>query len=128
MAHGLRNSALLLTALLLGACSSGNDDSAVEEPPFFTAGKDATGPLTMAELQIDIPNDVERWMSNDMKACFMNAVERRAAEACDPADIDPNDFPYWGGNVDKEKWSSHGKHMQRVLLAQAIVSWAMLDC
>lgn len=128
MARFFCTSALLVAALLLGACSNEADDSSAEEPPFFTADKDATGPLTMAELQIDIPNDVERWMSDDMKACFMNAVKHRAQEAGDPAGIDPDDFPYWGGNVDKEKWSSHGQHMQRVLLAQAIVSWAMLDC
>ena len=117
---------LLSCLFLVSACSG--DEPGAEEPPFFTADKNATGPLTLAELQIDIPDDVEKWMSESKKSCFMDAVERRALEAGDPAAIDPDDFPYWGGNVDRGTWSRHGKHMQRVLLAQAIVSWAMMDC
>ena len=128
----MRILALLYAALLLVACS-GNEsdnptDASAEEPPFFTADQHATGPLTLAELQIDLPSDVELWMTESKKSCFMDAVERRAQEAGDPAAIDPDDFPYWGGNVDQEKWSQHSKHIQRVLLAQAIVSWAMMDC
>ena len=115
---------LLSCLFLLSACSG--DESGAEEPPFFTADRNATGPLTLAELQIDIPDDVEKWMSK--KSCFMHAVERRAQEAGDPAAIDPDDFPYWGGNVDRETRSRHSKHIQRVLLAQGIVSWAMMDC
>ena len=128
----MRILALLCAILLLVACSgnesNNSDDNAVEEPPFFTADKHATGPLTLAELQIDIPDDVEKWMSESKKYCFMDAVERRALDAGDPAALDPDDFPYWGGNVDRETWSGHSRHIQRVLLAQAIVSWAMMDC
>ena len=128
----MRTLLLLFATIALVACSGPDsdrpDDSPAEEPPFFTVDENATGPLTLAELQIDIPSDVERWMSKDKKACFMNAVERRAQEAGDPASLDPNDFPYWGGNVDQEEWSGHTRHIQRVLLAQAVVSWAMMDC
>ena len=125
----MRMIGLLSCLFLLVACSGNeSDDAGAEEPPFFTADRNATGPLTLAELQIDIPRDVEKWMTESKKSCFMNAVERRAQEAGDPATIDPDDFPYWGGNVDKQEWSQHSKHLQRVLLAQAIVSWAMLDC
>ncbi|RZV37593.1 MAG: hypothetical protein EX272_05065 [Chromatiales bacterium] len=128
----MRILALLYAAMLLVACSGSEsdnpNDASAEEPPFFTADKNATGPLTLAELQIDIPKDVEKWMTESKKSCFMDAVERRAREAGDPAAINPDDFPYWGGNVDREKWSQHSNHIQRVLLAQAIVSWAMMDC
>ncbi len=117
---------------LLAACSdsvpglaSGTD---AEEPPFFVADRFGSGPLTLDELQITIPAEVDVAMSADRKVCFFKAVERRALEAGDPADIDPNEFPYWGGEVSRDEWSQHGNYMQRILLAQAIISWAMLDC
>ena len=106
----------------------GADDQASDEPPFFVADMNATGPLTLAELQIDIPDNVERWMTDKKKACFFDAVERRALEAGDPAEIDPDAFPYWGGEVSRDEWSRLGRYMQRVLLAQAVISWAMMDC
>jgi hypothetical protein len=128
----LRAMAMLSCLALFAACtdigSGSADDEASEEPPFFVADRHATGPLTLDELQIDIPDDVERWMNDSKKACFFAAVERRAIEAGDPADIDPDDFPYWGGEVSREDWSGHSTYMQRVLLAQAVISWAMMDC
>ena len=123
---------MLSCLVVLAACSDngsgGTDEKATDEPPFFVADRSATGPLTLDELQIDIPDDVERWMTDSKKACFLDAVERRAIEAGDPADVDPDDFPYWGGKVSREDWSQHDSYMQRVLLAQAVVSWAMMDC
>jgi hypothetical protein len=123
----------LLACLLVGTgCTdpsvggTGGADS--DEPPFFTANRNATGPLTLAELQIDIPDDIESFMSDAQRACFLEAVERRATEAGDPADLDPDDFVYWGGKVNREQWRKHDPYMQRVLLAQGIVSWAMMDC
>ena len=128
----LRTVSMLSCLVILTACSdtvsSGADDEASDEAPFFVADRNATGPLTLNELQIDIPDDVERWMTDSKKACFFDAVERRAIEAGDPADIDPDDFPYWGGEVSRDDWSQHSSYMQRVLLAQGIVSWAMMDC
>lgn len=128
----LRTASMLACLVILAACSdnasSGAHDEASDEPPFFVADRNATGPLTLDELQIDIPDDVERWMTDSKKVCFFDAVERRAIEAGDPADIDPDDFPYWGGEVSREEWSQHSSYIQRVLLAQAVVSWAMMDC
>lgn len=67
-------------------------------------------------------------MSDSDRACFFANVERRALQAGDPGELDPEAFPYWGGNVSRDEWNRHSNHMLRVLLAQAIVSWAMLDC
>lgn len=34
----------------------------------------------------------------------------------------------WGGEVTREEWVRHSNYMQRVLLAQAVIGWAMMDC
>ena len=122
LATVLRKVSMLSCLVILAACSdivsSGADDESADEAPFFVADRNATGPLTLDELQIDIPDKVERWMTDSKKACFLEAVERRAIEAGDPANVDPDDFPYWGGKVSREDWSQHSAYMQRVLLAQ----------
>lgn len=128
----MRIAAIVSCLLVVTACSGSDpgplDDTAADEPPFFVADPSATGPLTLAELQIHIPADVDKWLTDRGRACFLQAVERRANEAGDPAELDPDDFPYWGGNVNADEWSRHDRYLQRVLLAQAIVSWAMMDC
>lgn len=128
----MRIVALLCCILPFAACSdadlSGLDRPSSDEPPFFVADENATGPLTLAELQIDLPDEIESELSDTQKVCFFEAVERRALEAGDPASLNPDDFEYWGGSVDRSGWKKHGAYMQRILLAQAIISWAMIDC
>ena len=128
----MRFVSLFSCILFLAACaepdSSSSDTVAADEAPFFVADRHATGPLTLAELQIDIPDEIDRALTDNDRSCFFEAVERRALAAGDPALLDPNDFVYWDGEVDRAEWSQHSNYMQRVLLAQAIVSWAMIDC
>ena len=120
---------LVSLVFLIAACSGGdNAATGAEEPPFFEAGRFTTGPLTLEELKIDLPDELELMITEEQKACFFEAVARRAEEAGDPAELDPDEHVYWGGNVSLEEWNQHGRHMQRVLLAQGIVSWAMIDC
>jgi hypothetical protein len=123
---------VVLSLALVTACtdpgSAGPGDSVADEPPFFVADRDATGPLTLAELQINIPDEIDKALNDSKRSCFFDAVERRANEAGDPAHLEPDAFPYWGGKIDQDDWSQHSKYMQRVLLAQAIISWAMSDC
>ena len=125
-----RSALLLCFALITAACSGGDGSggNASGEPPFFEANRFGSGPLTLDELKIDIPDEVESLMTEQQKTCFLDAVARRAEEAGDPADIDPDEHVYWGGNVSLEDWNKHSRYMQRVLLAQGIVSWAMIDC
>lgn len=122
---------LFLVLFLIGCSdtgSGGTEEPATDEPPFFTADKHATGPLSLAELNIRLPDEIAKALSDSERSCFFEAVERRANEAGDPADLDPNAFPYWGGKVSRDEWGQHSNHMRRVLLAQGIVSWAMIDC
>lgn len=115
--------------LLFTACAESDSGTvAAGEPPFFTADRNATGPLTLAELTINIPEEIDKGLSESRRSCFLEAIERRARTAGDPAELDPENFPYWGGEVDRASWSKHSKYMQRILLGQAIISWAMSDC
>ena len=99
-----------------------------EEAPFFVVDRDATGPLTLAELQINIPKEINADLTESKRSCFFDSVKRRALEAGDPASLDPDDFPYWNGELSEADWSRQSNRMKRVLLAQAIISWAMIDC
>ena len=97
------------------------------DKPFFTIGKSATGPLTLAELQINFPDDVARRMTAEERACFLREAEKLAQLAGDPATLDPADFPFLG-NQDPERWQRIKPYTRRVLVAQAIVSWAFMPC
>lgn len=133
-ARGARLGALCALAILLSAagCSEAGPGETtgvdVVERPYFVTDADAHGPLTLAELMINIPNEVDRQLSDGQRSCFFDAVERRAGEAGDPATLDPDDFEYWGGKLDADEWRQLSNAMKRTLLAQAIVSWAMIDC
>ena len=122
----------LLFIVVVVSCSAqeqgetGNEMA--EEAPFFVVDRNATGPLTLAELQINIPQEISDELTEDRRSCFFDSVKRRALEAGDPASLDPDDFPYWNGELSRADWSRQSNRMKRVLLAQAIISWAMIDC
>jgi len=122
----------LLFIVLLVSCSDKESEESrkdlSEEAPFFVVDRNATGPLTLAELQINIPTKINAELTESRRSCFFDSVERRAFEAGDPASLDPDDFPYWNGKISRADWSQQSNHMKRVLLAQAIISWAMADC
>ena len=94
----------------------------------FAVSRQSTGPLTLEELQIHLPDKLDKFLNNESRACFFREVARRAKEAGDPTTLDPDAFPYWQGKVDQTQWNQHTRYTQRVLLAQAIVSWGMMDC
>lgn len=98
------------------------------EPPFFVVDADATGPLTLDELNIHIPAEIDKDLSNRQRKCFLARVDELAQEAGEPADIDPDDFRYWGGNTSREDWLTLNREQQRTLLAQAIVTFGFQDC
>ena len=112
----------ILAALFLVACSAGDDSS------MFQVDPNGSGPLTLAELQIKLPDTVALLLSEEDLACFHDAVERRALDVGDPAKLDPMTQPYWNGEVTAEDWAKQSNKMQRVLVAQAVVSFAMVDC
>ena len=123
---------LFFCFLFIVACSDTNsensDKSVAKKVPLFVVDRIASGPLTLAELQINIPKKIGWMLTDNNISCILKAAESRAREAGDPELLDPDAFPYWGGSVNRDEWSQHSTHMQRVLLAQAIISWAMIDC
>ena len=122
----------LLIMVVLVSCSgqeSGESQNEMaEEAPFFEVDRNATGPLTLTELQINIPKEIRAEYTEDRRSCFFESVKRRALEAGAPASLNPNDFPYWNGKLSRADWSRQSNYMKRLLLAQAILSWAMVDC
>ena len=124
----MRNFCLLFTLLFIVFLASCSDKESAKEAPFFVVDINATGPLTLVELQINIPEKINAELTESRRSCFFDSVKKRAFEAGDPASLDPDDFPYWNGKISRADWSQQSNHMKRVLLAQAIISWAMADC
>lgn len=122
----------LLSVVFLASCSDTESEElreeSIEEAPFYVVDRNATGPLTLVELQINIPKEIDAELTESKRSCFFDSVEKRAFEAGDPASLDPDDFPYWNGKVSRDDWGQQSNYMKRVLLAQAIISWAMADC
>ena len=112
----------------LDASPAQSDVITKEEPPFFVVDADAKGPLTLEELNIHIPAEIDKDLSNRQRKCFLARVDELAQEAGEPSDIDPDDFRYWGGNTSREDWVTLNREQQRTLLAQAIVTFGFQDC
>lgn len=122
----------LLSVVFLASCSDTESEElreeSIEEAPFYVVDRNTIGPLTLLELQINIPKEIDADLTESKRSCFFDSVEKRAFEAGDPASLDPDDFPYWNGKVSRADWGEQSNYMKRVLLAQAIISWAMADC
>lgn len=121
-----------LFIFLFGSCSNEESvefrEGSTEKAPFFVVDRNASGPLTLVELQINIPKKINAKLTDSRRSCFFDAVKKRAFEAGDPAILDPDDFSYWNGKISRADWSQQSNYIKRVLLAQAIISWAMADC
>lgn len=131
----------LILAVLLSGCDTAQEDNAgggaahqapsplnsPEEPPLFVIDRNATGPLTMAELQIHIPANLRAQLSEKKQACWLREIESMIAQAGDPATLDPGSIEYLG-NTDIEAWSELQPYMKRALVAQAITSEAITLC
>jgi hypothetical protein len=122
----------LISVVFLASCSDTESEDLSEEPieevPFYVVDRNASGPLTLAELQLNIPREIDADLTESKRSCFFDSVEKRAFEAGDPAILDPEDFPYWNGKISRDDWGQQSNYMKRVLLAQAIISWAMVEC
>jgi len=97
----------------------------MQEPPFFHVENNGTGPLTMAELQINIPSDLDAMMSEGQRECFLAKVEDLIAEAGDPETLSTADVPYLPA---QEEWDDLPRYGKRGLLAQAVLSRAITLC
>lgn len=115
-------------AAALAACApkAETKSAAAEDTSrFFHVETNGTGPLTMAELQIDIPDDLEKRMSSERKTCFLRKIEELAAAAGDPETLKTEDVAFL---PDQETWDPLPRYNKRLLLAQAVVSRAITLC
>jgi len=95
------------------------------EKPFYTVGKRTRGPLTMEELQINIPEHLAAMMTERRQACFRERIGELAKEAGDPETLDPADVAFLPTDGSWDELTFFGR---RSLLAQAIVSRAIALC
>lgn len=123
---------LISTALVLAGCSAGSNDPAstgegsnADEPPFYRTDKNAKGPLTMSELQVSIPQELDAMYTENTRACFLATVEDLAGSAGDPETLDPSTVTF----LPKDgSWQKLRKSQKRNSLAQSIISEAGVLC
>lgn len=140
----LRGRAALLAAFILGAiCATlivygvlqrpvstvppqaQDDGGPLDQKPFYTVDKRTLGPLTLEELQINIPADLGRLMTAETRDCFVRKIGELAAQAGDPEGLDPADVAFLPTDGSWDDLTFYGR---RGLLAQAIVSRAITLC
>ena len=123
---------VFLGLLVLAGCSAESGDpvagdpiQASGEPPFYNVYRNGLGPLTMDELQIDLPAELEALYTDEMEACLLTQIEILAAEAGDPETLNPADVAFLPTDGSWEELTRFGR---RNILAQAVVSRAATLC
>lgn len=96
-----------------------------DEKPFYTVGKRTRGPLTLEELQINIPAELDSMLTTRKRNCFIEKIGELAEQAGDPETLDPADVAYLPTDGTWDELTFYGR---RNLLAQAIVSRAIIFC
>lgn len=121
----------LFTAVLASCSPSSNDETSLgggvngSEQPFYRIDRNASGPLTMQELQVNIPKELDALYTPRMRNCFFERIEELSASAGDPETLDPASVAYLPKDGSWEELSAFHK---RNILAQAIVSRAGALC
>ena len=92
--------------------------------------RNATGPLTKEEIQAAIVridqsyDQMEKSLTDEHRECVLATLERRAADAGDPEDLDPATVEFLAADT----WYLFDASGKRILLAQALVSEALFSC
>ena len=132
----MRMRAVFLLAALLAPAACGRPEqtaapaaaptqAASAEPPMFRIDASAVGPLTMAELQIDLPEIIDARLNDSERACFFASVEQLIAAAGDPETLAPGDLDFF---IPEEQWPDLTPRARRAILAQAILPHALERC
>jgi len=85
---------------------------------------DATGPLTLAEVQSLFIDRLGESLATEEMECVNNEVERLARDAGDPEALDPSRVEF----LSAESWSELDAFGKRMILAQAITTNALFTC
>lgn len=95
-------------------------------PDFYSVDVNATGPLTLAELEIRFPESLKRYFNDDERACFFRQVELRATEMGDPLTMEPRKRGLLFLN--HEAWERSTVAEKRLQMARYVTSMALSDC
>lgn len=85
---------------------------------------DATGPLTLLEVQNFLIDSVEESLPSRQRECVIEEVERLAYMAGDPEMLDPASIEF----LPVESWDQLDAFGRRLILAQSITTKALFDC
>ena len=85
---------------------------------------DATGPLTLAEMQANFFVFMEEPLNGKRRQCVFSEVEDRARAAGDPEMLDPTTVEF----LPEETWDRLDPSGKRLILTQAIVTKAFFVC
>ena len=85
---------------------------------------DATGPLTLIEVQTYFSDVMEESLTTEQKECVLSEVEKLARGAGDPETLDPASVEY----LSAETWHALDAFSKRMILAGAITTKALFDC
>ncbi|MEO0786161.1 MAG: hypothetical protein AAFY10_10715 [Pseudomonadota bacterium] len=115
----------MLGLLLTGCSPEGAGQAPVAEAPFFNVDRNGTGPLTMTELQVNIPAELDAMYTENMRTCLFTTIEDLAEKAGDPEVLDPSSVAFLPTDGSWEELTRFGK---RSILAQAVISRAATLC
>ncbi len=85
---------------------------------------DATGPLTLAEVEANLLSRMDLELSEERRACVIREIEQRARLAGDPETLDPRTVEL----LPETGWKGAGAFGRRLVLAQAISTKALFVC
>ena len=98
----------------------------MENRPVLQLGLDvdASGPLTLDEVQTRFIDPMDEALSAEQKACVLGEVESRVQMAGDPETLDPANVEL----LPTGTWNQLDSFAQRLILAQAITTKALFVC
>jgi hypothetical protein len=85
---------------------------------------DATGPLTVEEVEANFLSSMDLGLSADRRACVLREVGERAKAAGDPETLEPGRIEM----IPEENWQGIGVFGRRLMLTQAIATKALYAC
>lgn len=85
---------------------------------------DATGPLTMEEIETNFLSLMDVPLSEERRECVYREIEERARAAGDPETLDPATIEF----LPTEEWSKLDAYGKRLILTQAITTKASFVC
>ena len=94
------------------------------EDQLFFVDWEATGPLTLSQLNLNESHERFTAQSADQQKCVRNEIKARARAAGDPESLDPTTVDL----LPEKTWPRLDAEGKRIILAQAIVTKAFFEC